>query len=111
MNGIETSGGAPYLNAYPADFILLHIGTNDILNEEGTSAATVSQILDEIDAWEDANDLPVTVFVARIINVSPTPNANITTFNTNVSNMVAGRVDPSIIMVNMESGAGIVLVI
>lgn len=104
-----TPDGEPYLDFYPADIILLHIGTNDITQGEGSSAADVENILDEIDAWETASGTHATVFVARIIQRTDNSALNVTTtqLNDNVAIMVAGRGDPGIFMVNIETGAGI----
>lgn len=88
----------PYLNYYPADIILLHIGTND-LDENPND---VKNILDRIRNY----DSQVIVLVARIINRA-TYSSLTTTFNNNVEAMVIARHDPGIIMVNMETGAGI----
>ncbi len=30
LNSVQITGGQPYLDVYPADIVLLHIGTNDI---------------------------------------------------------------------------------
>ncbi|MEZ5072438.1 MAG: hypothetical protein R2751_16105 [Bacteroidales bacterium] len=54
-DGYVTPGSVPYLDAFPSDIILLHIGTNDILNGQTSSVDTVTQILDEIDAWKAAS--------------------------------------------------------
>jgi fibronectin type 3 domain-containing protein len=104
-----TPAGEPYLDVYPADIILLHIGTNDITHGEGSSAADVEDILDEIDAWEASSGTHVTVFLAQIIQRIDDPADNLTTltFNDNLATMVAGRGDPSVILVDMETGAGI----
>ncbi|MGM0474624.1 MAG: fibronectin type III domain-containing protein [Bacteroidota bacterium] len=109
-NSIQiTPNGEPYLDVYPADIILLHIGTNDITHGEGTGAGDVQYILNEIDAWEASSGTHVTVFVARIISRTDDPlkSTATTEFNDNVESMVAGRGDPHVIMVNMETGAGI----
>ena len=91
-----TPGGKPYLDVYPADIILLHIGTNDITHGEGSSAVDVDNILDIIDAWELTNETHVQVFVARIIQ--RTDNASMRTITTqlndNVADMIAERGDP-----------------
>lgn len=101
-----TPGSQPYLDVYPADLILLHIGTNDITHGEGASEGSVTQILNEIDAWELRTGNQVTVLVARIINRKE--YSLITTqYNNNVAAMVAARNDPSIILVDIENGAGI----
>jgi hypothetical protein len=88
----------PYLDTYPADIILLHIGTNAV-NE---SPDDVEDILDNI----RVSDPYVYIFVARIINRYPYSNVT-TAFNDNVEAMVAARADSRIIMVDMENGAGI----
>jgi hypothetical protein len=89
----------PYLLYYPCDVILLHIGTNDI----EASASDVEDILDNIRLYD--ND--VLIFLARIISRQPYPHALTTTFNNNVETMVNARGDNNIVMVNMETGAGI----
>ncbi len=101
-----TDDGRPYMDKYPSDIVLIHIGTNDQLNGEGTSPASVSEILDEIDEWEATNGVSVLVFVAEIINTNP-KNDSITRYNNRVADMVADRADPWILMVDMEDGAGI----
>jgi len=88
----------PYLNYYPADIILLHIGTNDLT----VSPDDVKDILDNIRSF----DSDVYIIVARIIN-RRTYHAETTQFNDNVEAMVAARGDNRIIMVDMEDGAGI----
>lgn len=88
----------PYLQYYPADVVLLHIGTNNLI----TSAYQVSDLLDRIRVY-----LPnAYILVARIIN-RRTYDPNTTIFNNNVAAMVAGRGDPKMVMVDMENGAGI----
>jgi len=101
-----TTGGVPYLDDYPADIILLHIGTNDMTHEPGWDTTSVAQILNEIDTWETINGTEVYVFIARIIN-RKTYSAITTAFNDSIEAMVARRNDPSIIVVDMENGAGI----
>ncbi|MEN8156698.1 MAG: T9SS type A sorting domain-containing protein [Bacteroidota bacterium] len=108
VNDIKTTPASrPYLDWFTADFILLHIGTSDIaFDGEGSGADTVAQILDKIEEWEADNGSDVVVFVARIVNTTPY-NPVITDFNDNVAAIVAGRGDPTIRLVDMESGAGI----
>jgi len=100
-----------WLHDNPADIILLHIGTNDLnQNNNDTSAADVQDILDEIDRYEDNYGVAVTVFLARIINTANhiCPNGSYTTtFNDNVAAMVLGRPSDKIVMVDMECGAGL----
>lgn len=94
----QNESPGPYLNYYHPDIILLHIGTNG-LNE---SPDDVEDILDNIRRYKS----DVVILVARIINrKSGSPLT--TTFNNNVEAMVNARGDSRIIMVNMETGAGI----
>jgi hypothetical protein len=95
-SGAYESPGA-YLLSYPADIILLHIGTNNL----SASASEIKDILDIIRSY----DSDVIVLVARIIN-RETYSSLTTTFNDNVELMVTALHDPRIIMVNMETGAG-----
>jgi VCBS repeat-containing protein len=90
----------PYLNFFPTEIILLHIGTNKM----DTSSAAVSKILDEIDVFSKN----VTVLVARIIDRAPN-NPDVHTYNNNIETMVADRIaqGDKIISIDMESGAGI----
>lgn len=109
LNDVEITGGLPYLDMYPADIILLHIGTNDISALEIPSADDVEDILDEIDAWEVSSGTHVTVFVSRIINRTDFPflSTNTTTYNDLVETMITDRGDPSVFMIDMENGAQI----
>jgi lysophospholipase L1-like esterase len=98
-NPDERITNGPYLEYYPADIILLHIGTN----APDTSPTAVSNSLDEIDAFSKNS----TVLVARIIerlDSTVIPNYNIA-----IQNMVTSRIaqGDKIIMVDMEDGAGI----
>lgn len=88
----------PYLNYYPTDIILLHIGTNNLI----TSAQQVEDILDNI----RYHDNDVIILVARIIN-RKSYHSETTTFNNNVELMVNSRGDNRTRIVNIETGAGI----
>jgi hypothetical protein len=88
----------PYLETYPADVILLHIGTNRV----EPSPDGVKDILDSIRA--SAPD--VYIIVARIIDRYPHSEVT-STFNDNVEAMVKARGDSRITVVDMERGAGI----
>ncbi len=102
---VSFSGIQDELNSYPADIILLHIGTNDV---GGTSAADIASILDDIDAWEDsANGNPVTVLLAKIIgswrvgcsgSFSTCGNPAVTALNNEIATMVANRNDDVILV-------------
>jgi lysophospholipase L1-like esterase len=98
----------PYLETYPADVVLLHIGTNGL----DASPDDVEDILDEIDEYDE----DVTVILARIINRQCCTNSTpcgecttTTTFNDNVEAMAEVRIaaGDKIILVDMEDGAGI----
>jgi lysophospholipase L1-like esterase len=95
----------PYLNYYPADVILLHIGTNDL----DTSSSDVEKILDYINKFEDSTNTVIWVIVAKIINEVPY-NLNTTIFNNNLEKMVDKRIEngDKLKIVDMEKGAGLV---
>jgi lysophospholipase L1-like esterase len=61
-----------WLTNSPADYVLLHIGTNDINGGQDAAGTRdeVAQLLDNIDQWESDNGVPVTVVLAQIINRS-----------------------------------------
>jgi lysophospholipase L1-like esterase len=65
-----------WLTSNPADIVLLHIGTNDISQDQSVSSTVseVNEILDRIDAKSTAT----VVFLARIINRNDTVVSRIT---------------------------------
>jgi lysophospholipase L1-like esterase len=95
-----------WLNSTPADVILLHIGTNDISQDQGAAnpAAEIAQILDLIDAWEAVNN-EVWVVLARIINRNDFRSGITTTFNGLIQDLADSRIaaGDKIIVVDMES--------
>ena len=100
MNGSD--GVFVWLEQNPADFILLHIGTNDL---SSTNENNVAEILDEIDRWENsANANPVTVILARIIDWAPN-NPEVDALNNAVEIMVNGRTNDNIVIVDQQTGA------
>ena len=97
--GYPTDGVRAWLDKNPADFILLHAGTNafDVNND-----IDVEVILDEIDAWEaSANGNHVTVVLALIIDWNPL-NPDVPVFNSNLLAMANNRIanGDDIIVVN-----------
>lgn len=104
-----TSG--PYLDYYPADIVLLHIGTNDVLaNNYGVS--NVSRLLDAIDSYETSSGNPVLVIISEIISQANYPcnsHPGTNAFNNNLSSMVQSRINngDKIVFINMECNAGI----
>jgi lysophospholipase L1-like esterase len=89
-----------------ADIVLLHIGTNDILDNEA-NAMEVSNILDEI---YGANS-NASVVLALIINADPAQgtSADISTYNSNLNIMAQSRISAGedLLVVDMENGAGL----
>ncbi len=85
---VGDDGVQAWLDANPADIILLHAGTNALL---GTSAADVENILIEIENWEIANSNPITVLLALIVDLNPI-EPYVTTFNAAVYNMAQNRI-------------------
>jgi GDSL-like Lipase/Acylhydrolase len=101
----------PYLTDYPADIVLLHIGTNDLDADPDDVAA----ILDIIEGHEIATGRDVTVIIARIINLScctsspPCDQCQTTTrFNNNIETMILKRIEKGdkLVIVDMECEAG-----
>jgi lysophospholipase L1-like esterase len=77
LNGRYGAGNiTSWLTKNPADIILLHIGTNDISQDQsvGSTVSEVNQILDRIDAKSTAT----VVFLARIVNRNDTVVSRIT---------------------------------
>ncbi len=104
-----TSG--PYLNYYPADIILLHIGTNDVL-ALNYGVSHVNRLLDAVDDYETSSGNPVLVLLAKIISREDYPcgtHPGTTTFNNNLVTMANNRISAGdkIIIVDMECNAGI----
>lgn len=90
-----------WLASTPADIVLLHIGTNDIVN--GTqNSNTIGEILDRIDTYESTNNVKITVVLARIILQVGDVHTN--AFNNEVETMAQSRIaqGDEIIMVDME---------
>ncbi len=102
-----------YLFDYPADLILLHIGTNDVTGGDLDGSESVERILDAIDDYETSTGNEVLVLLAKIISRSGsncTSYPNITTYNNSVVTMAQDRIDDDddkIIIVDMQCGAGI----
>ncbi len=108
----------PYLETYLPDVILLHIGTNGNQYTDGTSAADIENILNEVDRVENLYNKDIYVVVAKIIDRVPN-ETYVTEFNYNVDSMVTDRVNnpanPSypdkLFVVDMEDSAKIIYAI
>ncbi len=101
----------PYLNYYPADMILLHIGTNNVMSTDYTPN-DVSRILDAIDAYETVTGEPILVFMAEIISSQNKPcgtDPGVVAYNNGLVSMAQSRISAGdhIVMVDMECGAGL----
>ncbi len=108
QKGIKEAPG-PYLEHYPADIILLHIGVNDInKTDEATAIANIGKILDEVDKYEQAHNTVVTVVLAKIINRVPVISA-VTSFNDKLTTLANNRIaqGDKLVLVDMEKGAGL----
>jgi uncharacterized repeat protein (TIGR02543 family) len=97
-----------WLVSNPADVVLLHIGTNDI--EEQNAAGIVAEVgglLDKIDLWESVYGQSVTVVLARIILRSDSISLNTTTkaYDDALEAMALTRIasGDQIIIVDMEN--------
>ncbi|MDW7690676.1 fibronectin type III domain-containing protein [Flammeovirgaceae bacterium SG7u.111] len=100
------------LTANPAQYIMLHIGTNDLgVGTPASRAQKVADLLDEVDRYETDNGVEITVLLAKIINVAPNNAADVTNFNAEVELMAQDRINndgDKIVVVDMEVGAGLV---
>ncbi|MGA9294293.1 MAG: T9SS type A sorting domain-containing protein, partial [Ignavibacteriaceae bacterium] len=113
LNLIETGFDAhgnvvtpgPYLNYYPANIILLHIGTNQV----DTSTADVVNLLNYIDQFEDSTNSLVWVILAKIINRVPYSQTT-AVYNENLQRMADNRIQNGdhIKLIDMENDAGLV---
>ncbi len=94
----EAVAPGPYLDYYPADIILLHIGTNHTPN----NAEDIENILNII----DSNSEETIVVVARIINQAEYA-PEVTAFNDELQTLVNTRISQGDILylVDMENGA------
>lgn len=95
----------------PPDFILLHIGSNDVSPTQGVNSSSVAgleDILNKIDAYENDYNHPITIVLASIINRREYHDT-VTYFNINLRNMANARIanGDKITLVNMESDAGL----
>ncbi|MBN2272708.1 MAG: T9SS type A sorting domain-containing protein [Bacteroidales bacterium] len=102
----------PYLDYYPADVILLEIGTNDILANDYNTVADVARLLDAVDDYEQRTGKAVLVILAQIIslqNYACGTETRIVTYNAHLETLAANRISAGdkIILVDMECGAGI----
>lgn len=107
--GWVTSG--PYMNSVPADVVLLHVGTNDILAND-VNNNDVDRILDAIDAYESSHGTSVMVFLARIISTrynSCNTDSRVVAFNQMMEQLAATRIanGDQLMLVDMECGAGL----
>jgi predicted neuraminidase/lysophospholipase L1-like esterase len=99
-----------WLNAHPAEIVLLHIGTNDISRGQDADgiANEIGQILDNIDSWEKAKGEDVWVILARIVNRSDHTGSSgqeTTSLNNKIQSLADARIaaGDKIIVVDMES--------
>ncbi|MBD3256842.1 hypothetical protein GF377_00315, partial [candidate division GN15 bacterium] len=79
-----------YLENNPADFVLLHIGTNDVSGGD-EDVAEVAAILDSIDLYETNYSRTIQVLVARIVLRADALNPTTIAFNNAVDSMVTER--------------------
>jgi lysophospholipase L1-like esterase len=96
-----------WLTVNPPNIVLLHIGTNDISQGEQVDGITteIGQILDDIDAYEIAHDITVTVVLARIINRNDSLSGLTSALNVSIASMAAARIaaGDKLVVVDQES--------
>lgn len=109
VHDIQVTPG-PYLDTYPANVILLHIGTNDIAQgaDVDTSIASLEDILNYIDDYEDSTNSVIWVLLARIINEIPY-SLETTVYNNKLETLTQQRIENGdrLMLVDMENGAGL----
>ena len=105
---LGNGGVQAWLEANPADIVLLHAGTNEL---SSTDESDIENILIEIDSWEGSgNGNPVTVLLALIIDQDPIEPA-VTALNSAVQTMAFSRIaaGDDIIIVNQHDALNYIL--
>jgi hypothetical protein len=102
----------PYLNYYPADVILLEIGTNDVIANDYNTVTDVNRLLDAVDYYEQQTGNPILVILAKIISLqyySCGTEARVTKYNSLLQTMAQNRINngDKLIIIDMECAAGI----
>jgi lysophospholipase L1-like esterase len=110
FTGTVTPG--PYLNFYPADIIVLSIGTNDVLANDTTDITDLERILNAIDDYEALSGNTVMVFLSRLLSHQDFPcgtHPGTNSYNARIDSLAAARIadGDSLVVVDMECGAGI----
>lgn len=112
FNAYETQG--PYLDFFPADIILLELGTNDVAANDVNDLSEYDSIFNEIDKYEDRSGKPVVVFVSKIINVKNesgecNTSTRVNTFNANLEALVNSRINEGdkLVLFDLQCSAGI----
>ena len=101
-SGYPVDGVRVWLEDNPADFVLLHIGTN-VTN--ASNDVDIESALNEIDLWEQsAQGNPVTVILALIVDKNPI-SAVVSAFNQNVQTLANNRIanGDTIVIVNQQA--------
>lgn len=88
----------------PADYVLLHIGTNDVSHNH-VDVSEVDQLLDNIDQFEADYTTPVTVLAARIILRADGNNSTTIAYNDSVEALVLDRIGEGddLVVVHMDT--------
>ncbi|MGC9344138.1 MAG: SGNH/GDSL hydrolase family protein, partial [Bacteroidales bacterium] len=102
----------PYLNFYPADIIILSIGTNDVLANDTTDISDLERILNAIDDYEALSGNTVMVFLSTVIsqqNFDCGTHPGTNSYNARLDSLAAARIaaGDSLTVVDMECGAGL----
>jgi len=93
-----------WLVANPADYVLLHIGTNDVTHNH-VDVNEVDQLLDSIDQFETDYANPIKVLLARIVHRTDALTPKTIIFNDSVEALVLDRVlnGDDIVIVGMDT--------
>jgi lysophospholipase L1-like esterase len=94
-----------WLNDYTPDIVLLHIGTNDVLDGQSTQS-TVDEIKLIIDELRDDNPRVIVLLAKLIPTASPDENQGIVDLNSRMDRIAASKATPvsPVLVVDQNSG-------
>lgn len=99
-----------FLNLFPTDIILLHIGTNNVI---GNYPSHIEDVLKEITSYERSSGRKLIVFLAKIISIRDASglcnvSAGVNNYNASIlSNYNVYKDSLDLTLVDMQCGAGI----
>ena len=112
LNGRPGQGKlSEWIKTYSVDAALIHIGTNDIFQNQGVNS-TLAELKQIIDTLRHEHPT-VVIFLAKLIptSINPVRNANLTMFNDSLPNLALqmANTNSPIIVVDQNSGFNAVM--